>query len=88
MAIMQGGDTWFWMWLAFSAHRCALSLATWYYTIVGRDRKITSSSAVGEETVERFGTIEEDRAPLPKFLIWTYIGLGTLGRRLRGLDGD
>ena len=73
MAIMQGGDTWFWLWLAFLLTG-ALSLATWYYTIVGRDRKITKQRR-GEETVERFGTIEEDRAPLPKFLIWTYVGV-------------
>ena len=47
-------------------------MATWYFTIVGRDRP--QPAAAGEETVERFGTIEEDRAPLPKFLIWTYVG--------------
>ncbi len=73
MAIMQGGDTWFWLWLSILLTG-AFSLATWFYTIVGRDRKIARQRR-GEKTVERFGTIEEDRAPIPKFLIWTYVGL-------------
>ena len=74
MAIMQGADAWFWFWLA-QLLVVALSLATWYYTIIGRDRAPRKQRR-GEETVERYGTIEEDRAPLPKFLIWTYVGVG------------
>jgi hypothetical protein len=74
MAIMQGADTWFWFWLA-QLLIVALSLATWYYTIIGRDRTPRKQRR-GEETIERYGSIEEDRAPLPKFLIWSYIGLG------------
>ena len=73
MAIMQGADTWFWLWLSVLL-TAALSLATWYYTIVGRDRPPRKQRR-GEETIERYGSIEEDRAPLPKFLIWTYIGV-------------
>lgn len=73
MAIMQGADSWFWMWMAFLMLG-AMSLATWYYVIVGRDRSPRKQRR-GEETVERYGTIEEDRAPLPKFLTWTYIGI-------------
>ncbi len=73
MAIMQGADSWFWLWIAALVTVLA-SLATWYFTIVGRDRPPRKQRR-GEETVERYGTIEEDRAPLPKFLLWTYIGI-------------
>ncbi len=74
MAIMQGADSWFWMWTALILV-VATSLATWYFTVIGRDRT-TLKNRRGEETIERYGTIEEDRAPLPKFLVWTYIGIG------------
>lgn len=73
MAIMQGADTWFWLWLSVLL-TLALSLATWYFTIVGRDLPPRKQRR-GEETIVRYGTIEEDRAPLPKFLIWTFIGV-------------
>ena len=71
---MQGADSWFWMWTALILV-VAISLATWYFTVIGRDRP-NRKQRRGEETVERYGTIEEDRAPLPKFLVWTYIGIG------------
>ena len=74
MAMMQGADTWFWLWMA-ATWTVLGSLATWYFTIVGRDRPPRKQRR-GEETVERYGTIEEDRAPLPKFLIWTFVGVG------------
>ncbi len=74
MAIMQGADSWFWMWTALILV-VAISLATWYFTVIGRDRP-NRKQRRGEETIERYGTIEEDRAPLPKFLVWTYIGIG------------
>ena len=73
MAIMQGADTWFWFWLAMLLIG-ALTLATWYYVIIGRDRTPRKQRR-GEETVERYGTLEEDRAPTPKFLTLTYIGV-------------
>ena len=73
MAIMQGADTWFWFWLAMLLTG-AFSLATWYYVIIGRDRPVRRQRR-GEETVERYGTIEEDRAPTPRFLTITYIGV-------------
>ena len=41
---------------------------------VGRDRSPRKQRR-GEETIERYGSIEEDRAPLPRFLLWTYIGV-------------
>ena len=71
---MQGADSWFWMWTALILV-VAISLATWYFTVIGRDRP-NRKQRRGEETIERYGTIEEDRAPLPKFLVWTYIGIG------------
>lgn len=74
MVIMQGADTWFWFWMAILLTG-AFSLATWYYVIIGRDRPVRKQRR-GEETVERYGTIEEDRSPTPKFLMWTYIGVG------------
>ncbi len=74
MAIMQGGDTFFWFWITALATVGAI-LAVWYYVIVGRDGT-PHKQRRGEETVERFGRIEEDRAPVPKFLFWTYLGVG------------
>ena len=73
MVIMQGADTWFWFWMAILLTG-AFSLATWYYVIVGRDQPVRKQRR-GAETVERYGTIEEDRSPTPKFLMWTYIGV-------------
>lgn len=70
MAIMQGADNTFWFWVALAISLGAV-LAAWYFTVVGRDRAPRRQRR-GEETVERFGTIEEDRAPTPKFLLWTY----------------
>ena len=73
MAIMQGADTFFWFWLTVLL-TVALVGATWYMTISGRDRPPRRQRR-GEETVERYGDIEEDRAPVPRFLSWLYIGL-------------
>lgn len=70
MAIMQGADNVFWFWVS-SIISIGAVLATWYFSVVGRDRPPRRQRR-GEETVERFGTIEEDRAPAPKFLLWTY----------------
>lgn len=74
MVIMQGADTWYWLWMAM-LFLIAGTVATWYYVIIGRDRPIRKQRR-GAETVERYGTIEEDRSPTPKFLYWTYIGVG------------
>jgi len=73
MAIMQGGDTFFWFWITLLTTLGA-ALAVWYYVIVGRDRPAHKQRR-GEETVERYGSIEEDRAPIPKLLVWTYYGV-------------
>ncbi len=73
MVIMQGADTWFWFWMAMLMI-VAFSVATWYYIIIGRDRPIRHQRR-GAETIERYGTLEEDRSPTPKFLMWTYIGV-------------
>lgn len=74
MVIMQGADTWFWLWIAMLM-MVAGTLATWYYVIIGRDRPVRRQRR-GAETVERYGTIEEDRSPTPKFLMITYVGVG------------
>ena len=73
MVIFQGADAWFWLWVSI-AFILATALATWFYTIVGVDRKPKAQKR-GEETLERFGDIEEDRAPVPVFLKVTYIGV-------------
>jgi membrane protein implicated in regulation of membrane protease activity len=73
MALFQGLDVFFWFWVVI-ALTVLTALITWYWVITGRDRKPRKQRR-GEETIERYGSIEEDRAPLPKFLIWTYVGV-------------
>lgn len=73
MVLFQGGDDYFWFWMGLLM-TAAGAVATWFYVITGRDRKPTKQRR-GEETIERYGTIEEDRAPLSRFLFWTYIGV-------------
>jgi len=73
MTMMQGGDLSFWFWITLLLSVLSV-LCTWYFTITGRDRKPRHQRR-GEETIERYGTVTEDRAPLSKFLIVTYIGV-------------
>ena len=73
MDIFQGSDATFWVWVSIGL-TVAMCVATWYFTIVGVDRKRPPQKR-GESTIERYGAIEEDRAPVPKFLIWTYVGV-------------
>lgn len=73
MAIFQGADAWFWMWISVLL-TVLVAVATWFYTIVGVDTRPRKQKR-GEHTVERYGDIEEDRAPVPKFLVMTYIGV-------------
>lgn len=74
MALFQGGDNAYWFWIGV-ALTAAFSLAVWYFVIVGRDRPPVKQRR-GEQTVEHYGTIEEDRAPMPRFLFWTFVGVG------------
>lgn len=46
----------------------------WMFVHTGADRKAVRQRR-GEQTVERYGDIEEDRAPTSKFLLWTYVGV-------------
>jgi hypothetical protein len=73
MDILQGSDATFWVWMGILL-TVALTLATWFFTIVGADRKKTTQKR-GESTIEHYGDIQEDRAPVPKFLVWTYVGV-------------
>ncbi|MBV9848676.1 MAG: hypothetical protein JO250_03205 [Armatimonadetes bacterium] len=73
MVLFQGADANFWLWVSVLL-TVAVAVGTWYYTIVGVDRRPRLQRR-GEETIERYGDIVEDRAPVPKFLIWTYIGV-------------
>lgn len=77
MTIMQGDSNIAWFWLTVVLLILSV-LVTWYFTIVGRDRPVQRQRK-GEKTIEHFGSIQEDRAPVPKFLIWTYIGTGIWG---------
>jgi len=73
MAMMQGADSWFWFWITLLV-TVAACLATWFYTIVGRDRPPRKQRR-GEDTIERYGTLEEDHAPMPRFIFWTIVGV-------------
>ena len=73
MDLFQGSDATFWLCMTIVLTVLA-AVATWYYTIIGADRK-TRHQQRGEHTIERYGDIEEDRAPVPKFLVWTYVGV-------------
>ena len=74
MAIMQGQDNVFWAVLAgiLTILTCVFF---WYLVIMGRDRP-EHKQKHGEDEGEVFGDITENRAPLPKFLIITYVGVG------------
>ncbi|BDI34075.1 hypothetical protein CCAX7_61260 [Capsulimonas corticalis] len=74
MNIMQGQDNWIWL-LAEVATTIFSVIAVWYVTIIGRDRDPAKQKR-GEEAIVSYGDIEEDHAPLPKFLIWTYVLFG------------
>jgi len=73
MALFQGGDNFFWFWVV-TVLTVMTGLIAWYWVITGRDRNPRKQRR-GEDTIERYGSIEEDRAPVPKFLIWTYVGV-------------
>ena len=77
MVLFQGGDAWFWVGVSLFL-TVAVAAGTWFYTIVGADRKPRQQRR-GEETVERFGDLVEDRAPVPLFLKLTYIGVAIWG---------
>jgi hypothetical protein len=73
MDLFQGSDASFWVWVSVIL-TVLIAVATWFYTIVGVDRKPRTQDR-GENTVEHYGDIQEDRAPVPVFLIWTYAGV-------------
>ncbi len=73
MDLFQGADATFWLWMSVLL-TVMIAVGTWYFTIVGVDRKQRYQER-GEHTIERYGDIEEDRAPVPTFLVWTYIGV-------------
>jgi len=50
-----------------------MGTAIWYVVIIGRDRP-KKKQRRGESTIETYGDISEDHAPLPKFLIYTFVG--------------
>ena len=74
MAVMQGPESvmWFFVTVIFSVLACVF---TWYLVITGRDRA-PRRRRQGESTVVKYGDLEEDRSPVSKFLIWTYVGVG------------
>ncbi len=72
MVAMQGSDAVLWDYIILLI-TIGAALWVWFFTIIGRDRKPLVQKR-GEETIERYGDIEEDRAPVGKFLMWTYAG--------------
>jgi hypothetical protein len=74
MFIMQGDDSGYWaIWAVVLSVLSVLFV--WYMVITGRDHK-PKTQARGEHEIERFGELEQDHAPLSKFLILTYVGIG------------
>ena len=74
MTAMQGAGAVFWD-IVTMILTGMTGLCIWYFVVTGRDRTPTLQRR-GEETIERYGDIEEDRAPVSKFLWWTMIGVG------------
>ena len=74
MALMQGPESlmWFLLTVLFTVLACAF---TWYLVVTGRDRA-PRRQRKGQSTIVKYGDIEEDRAPVSKFLMWTYVGVG------------
>lgn len=70
---MQGQDnlTWF---LAEMALTVMSVVFIWYLTIIGREHK--SPPRKHEQKITSYGEVEEAHAPLPKFLIITYVLFG------------
>jgi membrane protein DedA with SNARE-associated domain len=74
MTIMQGQNLNFWFWIEVALIVLAV-LGTWYMTIAGRDQKPRRQRR-GEETIEHYGAgLAENRAPLPKFMVLTIVGV-------------
>jgi hypothetical protein len=67
MDIFQGNDNLFWL-FAEICLSAVLIVGLWLLVLVGRDAR-PSRQKKGEEALERFGDLEEDRAPIPKFII-------------------
>jgi hypothetical protein len=74
MQIMQGDNNWIWF-ASQALISILLVVAVWYVTIVGRDRNPNKQKR-GEQNITRYADVEEDHSPVPKFLVWTYIGFG------------
>lgn len=74
MDIFQGNDNLFWL-FAELALAAVLIVGLWFLVLVGRDRQPMRQKK-GEETLERFGDLEEDRAPVPKFIILAMVLAG------------
>jgi hypothetical protein len=72
VVIFQGQNDSFWFLITFAA-TVLMSIAVWYFVIVGRDRP-PRKQRLGESTIVHYGSIGEDRAPIPKFLVYTFIG--------------
>ncbi len=71
MIVMQGSDAVLWFWCE-SAIAVLSIVAIWYMVIVGRDRPADELKPK-EDQIEQFGDVAESHAPVPKFLLWTYV---------------
>lgn len=74
MTIMQGPDLLFWFAIALTLTILSV-LFTWYMVIIGRGDTKPRKQRRGEEAIEHFpGGLQENRAPLPKFIFITIVG--------------
>jgi hypothetical protein len=71
MILMQGNETFVWWWCETILTIMPI-LCVWYFVISGRDRRPNKQR--NENEIERYGSLEQNEAPLTKFLIWTYVG--------------
>jgi hypothetical protein len=73
MTLMQGGDIndWFWIEIAVVV---VLVVATWLMVVAGRDISPAEQKR-REKQIVHYGDLSEDRAPIPKFIRWTWVSV-------------
>jgi membrane protein DedA with SNARE-associated domain len=77
MTLFQGSDNDFWMMVSGIA-ALMTAAAIWYIVIIGRDRP-TQHMRKSESQVVKYADLEEGRAPLSKFIVYTIFGVAIWG---------
>jgi hypothetical protein len=75
MALFQGANDSCWFWIS-AAVTVLMGTSIWFMVLIGRERDPNKSKI---REVERFSDIEEDHAPVPQFLMITFIGTALWG---------